>query len=141
MKQTILILDGPNLNLVGIREPDVYGTVPVDTYIAGLRLQLPHIELLYRQTNHEGVMIDLLQEYGFGKAQGIVLNAGGYTHTSVALRDCVAALRVPVAEVHISDISKREPFRHHSLLTDVCAFSIQGKGLDGYRMAIEQLIK
>lgn len=140
MKATILILDGPNLNLVGVREPHIYGHQRVADYIEQLRRAYSDIEIVYRQSNHEGVLIDLLQEYGFGKACGIVLNGGGYSHTSVALRDCVAALTVPVAEVHISDISTREPFRQHSYLTEVCSFTIKGRGLDGYRVAIEQFI-
>lgn len=137
----ILILNGPNLNLLGHREPDIYGTRSFEDYLLELRQLFPDDSLEYLQSNHEGCLIDALQEYGFGKAQGIVLNAGGYTHTSVSLRDAVEAIDVPVVEVHISDLGRREPFRQHSFLTDVCAQTIQGQGLDGYRLAIEKLKK
>lgn len=136
-----LILNGPNLNLLGRREPEVYGSRSMDDYLLELTTALPDVELLYLQSNHEGVLIDTLQQYGFGEVDGIVLNAGGYTHTSVAIRDAVAAITVPVVEVHISDTSAREPFRRFSYLRDVCATCIQGHGLDGYRMAIEYLIQ
>ena len=136
----ILIINGPNLNLLGRREPEIYGNRSFEDYLEELRSALPEAELLCEQTNHEGVIIDLLQEYGFGKADGILLNAGGYTHTSVAIRDAVSAIEVPVVEVHISDISKREPFRQFSYLSDVCATCIQGHGLNGYKMAIEYLL-
>lgn len=136
----ILIINGPNLNLLGRREPEIYGNRSFEDYLKELRNALPEAELLYEQTNHEGVIIDLLQEYGFGEADGIVLNAGGYTHTSVAIRDAVSAIEVPVVEVHISDTSKREPFRQFSFLRDVCATCIQGHGLKGYKMAIEYLL-
>lgn len=136
----ILIINGPNLNLLGRREPEIYGNRSFEDYLEELRNALPEAELLYEQTNHEGVIIDLLQEYGFGEADGIVLNAGGYTHTSVAIRDAVSAIEVPVVEVHISDTSKRESFRQFSFLRDVCATCIQGHGLKGYKMAIEYLL-
>jgi len=138
-KMDILILNGPNLNLLGRREPSIYGTRSFEDYLQELKQLFPSDRLIYMQSNHEGVLIDALHEYGFGKAQGIVLNAGGYTHTSVSLRDAVEAIDVPVIEVHISDVSRREPFRQHSFLTGVCAHTIQGKGLDGYRLAIEEL--
>lgn len=137
----ILILDGPNMNLVGVREPEIYGTRSMGDYVSELRSRMPDIDIIYRQSNHEGVMLDILQEYGFGKADGIVLNAAAYTHTSIALRDCVKAIKCPVIEVHISDIRSREPFRQHSYLTDVCAATISGKGLQGYALAVEQLKK
>jgi len=137
---TILILNGPNLNLLGRREPSVYGSRSFEDYLPELRAAFPDVELLYEQSNHEGVLIDLLQQYGFGLADAIVLNAGGYTHTSIAIRDAVAAIQSPVAEVHISDLSKREPFRQFSYLTDVCACTVMGQGLEGYRTAIRQLI-
>jgi len=137
---TILILNGPNLNLIGRREPAIYGNVSMDQYIADLRSANPGIEIEYVQSNHEGVLIDTLQEYGFGKADGIVLNAGGYTHTSIAIRDAVAAIDVPVVELHISDITSREPFRRQSYLTDVCSKTIMGHGICGYQMAIDYLV-
>ena len=135
----ILILNGPNLNLLGRRQPEIYGSRSFEDYLQELRAMFPADRLLYLQSNHEGALIDALHEYGFGKVQGIVLNAGGYTHTSVSLRDAVAAIEVPVVEVHISNIYAREDFRRHSLLTDVCAESIVGQGLDGYRMAVGYL--
>ena len=137
----ILILNGPNLNLVGRREPEIYGTRSLEDYLDELKSQFPEDELTCLQSNHEGNLIDALQEYGFGRAEGIVLNAGGYSHTSISLRDAVAAIDTPVVEVHITDITRRESFRRTSLLTDVCAHSIIGHGLDGYREAIEFLKK
>lgn len=136
---TILILNGPNLNLLGRREPSVYGSRSFEDYLPELRSAFPDDELLYEQSNHEGVLIDLLQQYGFGEADAILLNAGGYTHTSIAIRDAVAAIQTPVAEVHISDITKREPFRRQSYLTDVCACTVMGLGLESYRTAIIRL--
>ncbi len=140
-KKRILILDGPNLNLVGVRNPKIYGTINPADYINQLVPVFHDVELIYMQTNHEGGMIDLLQNYGFGKADGIVLNAGGYTHTSVALRDCVEVLSVPVIEVHLSDTLGRESFRRHSYLTEVCKERIGGLGVEGYKLAIEKLLK
>lgn len=136
----ILILNGPNLNLLGRREPDIYGSQSFEAYLEELQRAFPEQELIHEQTNHEGVIIDLLQEYGFGKADAILLNAGGYTHTSIAIRDAVSAIDTPVAEVHISDISRREPFRRLSYLSDVCAFTVMGHGLDSYRIAIEHFL-
>lgn len=135
----ILIINGPNLNLLGRREPSVYGSKSFEEYAAELDLMFPEIEIGYFQTNHEGAIIDKLHEVGF-EAVGIVLNPGAYTHTSIAIRDAVAAIEAPVVEVHISDIYTREPFRWHSYLDGVCAHRITGKGLDGYRMAIEFLV-
>ena len=137
----ILILNGPNLNLLGTREPELYGTRRFEDYLEELRQRFPEDRLTYLQSNHEGDLIDAVQEYGFGKAQGIVLNGGGYSHTSVSLRDAVAAVTTPVVEVHLTDITRREPFRRISLLSDVSACSIIGHGLDGYREAIEFLKK
>ena len=137
----ILILNGPNLNLLGRREPAIYGNRSFEDYLEELRKRFPQDRLVYVQSNHEGDLIDTLQEYGFGKVAGIVFNAGGYSHTSVSLRDAVAAIEAPVVEVHISDITKREPFRRTSLLTDVAACSITGHGLQGYREAIDFLRK
>ena len=119
----------------------MYGTRRFEDYLEELRKCFPEDRLTYVQSNHEGDLIDAVQEYGFGKAEGIILNAGGYTHTSISLRDAVAAVEVPVVEVHLTDISAREPFRRISYLTDVSACCIMGKGLDGYREAIEFLKK
>ena len=137
----ILILNGPNLNLLGTREPELYGTRSMEDYLEELLQRFPEDKLIYLQSNHEGDLIDAVQQYGFGRAQGIVLNAGGYSHTSVSLRDAVAAVTTPVVEVHLTDITRREPFRRISLLSDVSACSIIGHGLDGYREAIEFLKK
>ena len=140
MKNKIYIINGPNLNLLGKREPEIYGNQTFEEYFNRLCVHFEDkVELHYFQSNHEGLLIDKLQEIGFTDC-GIVLNAGGYTHTSVALADCISAITSPVAEVHISDIKKRESFRHHSYLEAVCIFSIMGKGLVGYQMAIERLI-
>lgn len=140
MLDKIHILNGPNLNLLGKREPAVYGNTSFETYFETLIAKYPDISLSYMQTNHEGVLIDQLHEYGFEKNTGIILNAGGLSHTSISLRDAVTSITNPVVEVHISDIYKRESFRWHSYLTDVCATHFTGHGLDGYRLAIDFLI-
>lgn len=139
MENKIIIINGPNLNLLGKRKPEIYGNTPFEHYVTELRTAFPNVQLTCLQSNHEGQLIDWLHEYGFGKADGIVLNAGGYTHTSVALHDAVEAIETPVAEVHITDITHREPFRRTSLLTDVCAHTIRGHGLKGYEEAIQWL--
>ncbi len=136
---TILILNGPNLNLLGRREPTLYGTRTFEDYLKELEQLYPSDHFVYIQSNHEGDLIDAIHAYGFGRAQGIVLNAGGYSHTGISLRDAIAAVTTPVVEVHITDIQRREPFRRTSLLTDVCAYSISGLGLHGYQKAIEYL--
>ena len=136
MKKKLLIINGPNLNLQGRREVAVYGADSFDDLLQSLRYAYPNIDFDYFQSNVEGELINKLQEAGFS-ADGIVLNAGGYSHTSVAIRDAVAAIDSPVVEVHISNIYAREEFRHHSLLSAVCKGSICGFGLDGYRMAVE----
>ena len=133
----ILILNGPNLNRLGTRKPEVYGTRTMAQILLDIQRQWPELYLTYYQSNHEGDLIDQIQAF---EGDGIVLNAGGYSHTSVALRDAVEECAVPVVEVHISDITKREPFRQTSLLTDVCAHSIIGKGTDGYLKAVEWLL-
>lgn len=138
MKKRILILNGPNLNLLGKREPYIYGNRSFEDYFEELRLFHDSIELTYKQSNHEGDLIDWLQQAD-AEVDGIVLNAGGYTHTSIAIRDAVAAISTPVIEVHLTDIRKREPFRQISLLHDVCRETIMGKGLQGYNEAIEKL--
>lgn len=144
----IAIINGPNLNLLGRREPSVYGTRSMEQVLLDLQRAYPDVWFDYRQSNHEGDLIDWLQALGqpatslhAEPVDGIVLNAGGYTHTSIALRDAVACAVVPVVEVHISDISRREPFRRVSLLTDICAHSVIGLGTDGYRAAVEWLIR
>ena len=133
----ILILNGPNLNRLGTRQPEIYGSKSMAQILLDIQQNWPEVHFVYRQSNHEGDLIDWLQETD---AQGVVLNAGGYSHTSVALRDAVEDCAVPVVEVHISDIRQREPFRQTSLLTDVCAHSIIGKGTNGYLLAVEWLI-
>ncbi len=134
-----IIINGPNLNLLGVREPDVYGSEGFDTYLATLRDTFPDIGLEYYQSNSEGALVDQLHEVGFSY-DGIVLNAGAYTHTSVALADAVAAISSPVVEVHISNVYAREAFRHRSYLSPHVAGIILGCGLDGYRLALDYLI-
>ncbi len=136
----IAIVNGPNLNLLGKREPAIYGDVTFEDYLQTLRARFVDADITYFQSNHEGALIDELQRLDAAGCDGIILNAGGYTHTSIALRDCVSAIGTIVAEVHISDITRREPFRKHSYLTDVCAFTVVGKGLKGYEEAIERLL-
>ncbi len=133
----ILILNGPNLNRLGLRKPEIYGSKSMAQILLDIQRIRPEVYLTYFQSNHEGDLIDQIQAF---EGDGIVLNAGGYTHTSVALRDAVEECEVPVVEVHISDISKREPFRQISLLTDVCVHSIIGHGTDGYEQAVEWII-
>lgn len=136
----ILILNGPNLNLQGQRDTAVYGTQTFDTHLASLRETYPGVQIDYRQSNVEGELINILHDT-MGRYDGVVLNAGGYTHTSVALRDAVAAISTPVVEVHISHIGAREEFRHTSLLSGVVCGSILGFGLRGYRLAVEALLE
>ena len=137
---TIHIINGPNLNLVGLREPEVYGNRSLDQYLKELIEQFPQHSIDVFQSNIEGEIVDRLQDVGFDDC-GIVLNAGGYTHTSVAIADAVAAISAPVVEVHISNIYSREPFRHKSLLSPVSKGIIAGFGLESYRLAIHSLIK
>ena len=148
----IVIINGPNLNMLGKREPSIYGTCTMEQVLVDIQRKYPEVCFEYRQSNHEGDLIDWVQEVGASCAcleargerqevKGIVLNAGGYTHTSVALRDAVACCRVPVVEVHISDITKREEFRRISMLTDVCAHSIIGHGTGGYTEAVEWILE
>ncbi len=134
----ILIVNGPNLNLLGQREPGIYGTSSFEDYLPTLRKRYPDVELDYYQSNVEGELINRMQQDGFS-VDGIVLNAGAYTHTSVALHDCIRALKSPVIEVHISNVHQREAFRHHSFLSPACRGVICGFGLDSYRLAIEAL--
>lgn len=136
----IFIINGPNLNLLGTREPDIYGSRSFESFYESLQISLPKIHLEYFQSNHEGELLDKLHEAGF-QADGIVLNAGAFTHTSIALADAVAAIDKPVIEVHISNVFRREPFRHHSFLSAHCVGSIVGLGLEGYRLAVEWFIR
>jgi 3-dehydroquinate dehydratase-2 len=128
----ILIINGPNLNLIGTRETSIYGNQSFDDYFLSLK-SISDLELHYLQSNVEGELINFLQE---ARVDGVILNAGAYTHTSIAIRDCIAAIGIPVVEVHISDISSRESFRHISLLTPVCVGCVFGFGLKGYQMAL-----
>lgn len=132
----ILILNGPNLNLIGKREPEIYGNISFDAFLPQLRDRFPQHEVSYYQTNHEGFLIDKLQEAD-SQYDAVVMNPGGYAHTSIALADCIRAISIPVVEVHISDISKREPYRRHSFTAEACVTSIMGLGLEGYAKAIE----
>ena len=134
----ILILNGPNLNLLGVREPGIYGAQSFESYLTTLRNAFPDVEMEYFQSNIEGEMIDKMQEVGFSY-DGIVLNAGAYTHTSVALHDCIRAITVPVIEVHISNVHTREEFRHHSMISAACRGVICGFGLDSFRLAVSAL--
>ena len=134
----IHIINGPNLNLVGKREPEVYGNRSLDQYLQELIESNPQHTIDVFQSNIEGEIVDRLQQVGFDNC-GIILNAGGYTHTSVAIADAVAAITAPVVEVHISNIYSREPFRHKSLLSPVCKGIIAGFGLDSYRLALLSL--
>ncbi|WMX16679.1 MULTISPECIES: type II 3-dehydroquinate dehydratase [unclassified Aureispira] len=131
----ILIINGPNLNLLGKREPEIYGTTTFDGYLATLRKLFPQLELSYYQSNVEGHLIDKLHEVGFDW-DGIILNAGAYTHTSLALGDAIAAIKTPVVEVHISNVFAREKVRHHSFIAPNCIGSISGFGLRSYELAL-----
>lgn len=135
----IFILNGPNLNLLGIREPSIYGNKGFNDYFEELIKSFPSIELNYFQSNHEGELIDKLHEVGFSY-DGIVLNAGAYTHTSVAIGDAISAINTPVVEVHISNVYARENFRHHSFLAKNCKGVICGFGFDSYQLAIQSFI-
>ncbi|MCI6485558.1 MAG: type II 3-dehydroquinate dehydratase [Bacteroidales bacterium] len=136
----ILIINGPNLNLLGTREPQHYGTGTMDSVLDALKSQYPRVEFDYYQSNVEGFLIDCLHKTLKEPCDGVVLNAGGYTHTSVALRDAIAAIKVPVVEVHISNVHSREEFRHRSLISAVCKGVICGFGLDSYRLGVEALL-
>lgn len=134
----IQIINGPNLNLLGTREPGVYGSITFTEFLENIRISFPDIEIDYFQSNVEGEIINKIQETGFNY-DGIILNAGGYTHTSVAIRDSIKAVKTPVIEVHISNIHAREEFRHQSMISAVCMGVIAGFGLNSYKLAIKAL--
>ncbi|MCE2772634.1 MAG: type II 3-dehydroquinate dehydratase [Bacteroidetes bacterium] len=136
----ILILSGPNLNLIGTREPEVYGTDNFDAMMKVWEKQFPQVQLQYFQSNVEGELINKLHEVGF-TFDGIIFNPGGYTHTSVALGDAVKAIKTPVVEVHLSHVMKREEFRHISFISPVAAGTISGFGMRGYELAIQSFLK
>ena len=131
----LLILNGPNLNLLGVREPGIYGNDSMENYLETLRKEFPQVEIEYFQSNIEGEMIDKMQQVGYSY-DGIVLNAGAYTHTSVALHDCIRAINTPVIEVHISNVYTREEFRHKSMISAACKGVICGFGMDSYKLAV-----
>lgn len=134
----ILIINGPNLNMLGVREPGIYGKESMETYLPKLCAMYPEIDIEYYQSNIEGELINKLQEVGF-TYDGIVMNAGAYTHTSIALLDCIRSIPAPVVEVHISNVNDREEFRRRSVIGPACKGTIQGFGLDSYRLAVEAL--
>ena len=131
----LLILNGPNLNLLGVREPGIYGNDSMENYLETLRKEFPQVEIEYFQSNIEGEMIDKMQQVGYSY-DGIVLNAGAYTHTSIALHDCIRAINTPVIEVHISNVHTREEFRHKSMISAACKGVICGFGMDSYKLAV-----
>lgn len=135
----IQIVNGPNLNLLGVREPGIYGDSSFESYLPKLRSLFPGVEIACFQSNHEGALIDKMQEAGFA-CDGIVLNAGAYTHTSIALLDCIRSLRCPVVEVHISNVFQREPYRHHSMISAGCKGVVCGFGLQSYELAVRALV-
>lgn len=154
----ILIINGPNLNLLGRREPGIYGAQTFEDYLQTLRLAYSDVEITYFQSNHEGDIVDAIHRAGFGDEanlsdaehrtasalglqDGIVLNAGAYTHTSVAIHDAIKAVKTPVIEVHISNVHQREEFRHHSYISPAASGIVVGFGIDGYRLAVEGLLK
>jgi 3-dehydroquinate dehydratase-2 len=137
--KSIQIINGPNLNLLGKREPSVYGNQTFDAYLEVLISKFPEVKIEYFQSNTEGAIIDKLHEVGF-ECDGIILNAGAYTHTSIAIADAIRSISVPVIEVHISNVFKRESFRHHSFMSDACKGCIVGFGLDSYRLAVDAIL-
>ena len=150
----ILIINGPNLNLLGRREPGIYGAQTFEDYLHSLRLSYPDVEIAYFQSNHEGDIVDAIHRAGFGeeanvgdraasisRMDDIILNAGAYTHTSVAIHDAIKAVKTPVIEVHISNVHQREEFRHHSFISPAASGIIIGFGIDGYRLALESFMK
>ena len=139
MVPRIIVINGPNLNLLGRREPEIYGSQTFKDYLHEVREKYFEVQLEYLQSNHEGQIIDWLHGFGF-HVNGIIINAGGYSHTSVSIRDAIQAIPCPVVNVHISNIYEREKFRHVDLLTDVCIESVVGKGLPGYEEALKVLL-
>ncbi len=137
MAKKISIINGPNLNLLGVREPGIYGNSSFDKCLAS---RYPDVEISYFQSNSEGAIIDELHRVGFGEVEGIILNAGAYTHTSLAIADAISAINTPVIEVHISNVHAREEIRHRSMISGVCRGVIAGFGLDSYRLALEAFI-
>ncbi len=135
----IQIINGPNLNLLGVREKSIYGDASFETYFETLKQRYPQHTLTYFQSNKEGELIDTLHAVGF-TLDGIIINAGAYTHTSIAIADAIAAINTPVIEVHLSNVYKRETFRHHSMLAASCRGVIAGFGMDSYRLALENLL-
>lgn len=136
----IMIINGPNLNLLGKREPTIYGSRSFEDYLEILKTRYPEINISYYQSNIEGELIDKIHEVGF-ISDGIILNAGAYTHTSLAIADAIRSVTTPVVEVHISNVHKREEVRHHSFLSSACVGVVLGFGLDSYRLALEGLIE
>lgn len=135
----IEIINGANLNLTGIREPEVYGSTTMEEYIETLRKQFPDVGIGYYQSNVEGELVDRIQQVGF-RCDGIIVNLGGYSHTSVVLRDALLAVPAPKVEVHLSNIFAREEYRHHSLVTSACRGMVCGLGLQGYELAVRALL-
>ena len=136
----VLILNGPNLNLLGKREPEIYGAQTFEEYFEELKAKFPAVMLEYFQSNHEGALLDKLHEVGF-IFDGIVFNPGAYTHTSIALRDAIAGIETPVFEIHISNLAERESFRQISYIKEVCVGTIEGMGISGYEVAVDELIQ
>lgn len=135
----IEIINGPNLNLTGLRETEIYGSTTMEEYLDALRKQFPDVEITYCQSNVEGELIDRIQQVGF-RYDGLIVNLGGYSHTSVALRDALLAVPAPKVEVHLSNIFAREEYRHHSLVTSACRGMVCGLGLQGYELALRALL-
>ena len=135
----IEIINGPNLNLTGKREPEVYGSTTMEEYLEGMRARFPEVEITYYQSNVEGELIDRIQQIGF-RYDGLIVNLGGYSHTSVALHDALLAVPAPKVEVHLSNIFAREEYRHHSLITSACRGMVCGLGLLGYELALRSLL-
>lgn len=136
-----MIVNGPNLNRLGLREPHIYGRSTFDDFLRNLTAEYRGIKVTYAQSNAEGTLIDILQDANDEPCDGVILNAGAYTHTSIALLDCIRSLDIPVVEVHISNVHKREEFRRHSTIAPACAGVICGFGLDSYRLALEALLR
>ena len=136
----IIIINGPNLNLLGSREPDLYGQETMEDCLASLRKRFPQIKIEYFQSNHEGALVDRLQDAA-ASHDGIILNAAAYTHTSIALLDAIRAISTPVVEVHLSNVAAREDFRHRSMIAPACVGTIAGFGMDVYRLGVEALLR